>query len=83
MVPDYKVLFFGRLAQDLGDEMLVTVPERCSSVADLRAALIQVTGSVALGGKRVKAIVDKVVVGDDHAIAPHQEIAFFPPVSGG
>ena len=62
-----------------------TLDAPLATVSALRAFLAQedpVLGE-ALAGKGVQAAVNKALVRADAAIAPGDEIAFLPPMSGG
>ncbi|TMJ19910.1 MAG: MoaD/ThiS family protein [Alphaproteobacteria bacterium] len=73
-----KILFFGRLADSLGRELELDVPETGCTVAELRGRL---AGAVSSPG--VRACIDRVIVADSARVLPHHEVAFVPPLSGG
>lgn len=79
-----KVFFYGRLASAIGPQLDVTVESPCS-VGSLRRHLVATYPDVAeaLRDNRVKALVGETLVGDDHALAVHDEVEFLAPVSGG
>lgn len=79
-----KILFYGRLAETLGQEMNLAVEAPCS-VATLRQRLVEVEPSAAdaLASGRVRACIRDTIVPESYLIAPHDEVEFFPPVSGG
>lgn len=82
----FKVLYFASLRESLGRaEELVDAPAEVSSVAALQRFLAERgEGVPALArGRNVRAAVNQVMVKDDAAIADGDEIAFFPPVTGG
>lgn len=79
------VLFFGRLADCYGREMVVGLPKEGYSVGELRrhlAALV-VGGDDILDAGRMRACVDDVMVAESARLGSGQEVDFFPPVSGG
>ena len=84
-VTQTKVLFFGLLAERLGQARTVVIPEKGWTVRELREALCGADpiASRALGASGVRAAVDHEIAGDDQRVYPHQEIAFISPVSGG
>ena len=78
-----KIHFYGRLAESVGREIEVDVPESCS-VADLRELLATEYPRAANAlGHRVRALVGDAVVADSHIVRPGDSVEFFPPVSGG
>ena len=82
-----KVRFFANLRERLGmDAEVVEIPDSASTVAGLRLHLMQRGGAWkdALGDMKVV----RVAVNQDMAAAhaplnPGDEVAFFPPVTGG
>lgn len=75
-----KILFFGRLAEQIGRERAVDVPAGGCTIGELRALI----GEEALtAGAGALASVDRKIVGDDARVMPGQEIAFFSALSGG
>ena len=76
-----RVAYYGRLADAAGvrSEVLEMPPV---TVGELRAMLAgRVTG---IGdAAKVRALVDDVIVGEDHVLAGVAEVGFLPPVSGG
>lgn len=80
-----NVLYFASLAQQIGcsHEEVALAPER-NSVAGLKQWLIE-RGSPwdALASERVRCAVNQEVVKLEHPIQPGDEVAFFPPVTGG
>ena len=79
-----RILFFGRLAEQIGREREVDIPDDGCTIADLRRRLVHDPDLhiLALGGGML-ASVDQQLVQDDAPIKPGQEIAFFSPLSGG
>lgn len=76
-----RVAYYGRLAEAAGvrSEVIVDAP---ATVAELRAMLAARGAGIGDAGK-VRALVDDVLVGEDHALAGVGEVGFLPPVSGG
>jgi molybdopterin converting factor small subunit len=79
-----KVTFYGKLASVLGRELDLAVEEPCT-VAGLREQIAGAFPNAAqsLQDRRVRACVARVIVPDDHRVAPADEVEFFSPVSGG
>ncbi|MBS0345083.1 MAG: molybdopterin converting factor subunit 1 [Proteobacteria bacterium] len=81
-----KVLYFANLRETLGySHETLTLPAGIATLGDLRAHLAR-RGGVweALGeGRNVRAAINQEMVGADVAVADRDEIAFFPPVTGG
>ncbi|WP_430460452.1 molybdopterin converting factor subunit 1 [Thalassolituus sp. LLYu03] len=80
-----KVLFFAALRERLGcaqTEVDVALP---ASVAQVRNALITAFPQHAerLASGRSLAAVNQMLVQDDAAVNAGDEVAFFPPVTGG
>ena len=79
-----SILFFGRLAEQIGREREVDIPEEGIAIAALRALLAQNPELEGLAsGRGMLASVDQEIVQDDAHVRPGQEIAFFSPLSGG
>ena len=82
-----KVLFFASLRETLGCEVetLEYVPDGIASVGALREWFASRGGDWhALGeGKSVRAAVNQTLAFPQTAIADGDEVAFFPPVTGG
>lgn len=79
-----KVLMLGRLRDVAGwrERTLDEAPDTVSALRELLAREDPALGE-ALAGKGVQAAVNKALVRADAAIAPGDEIAFLPPMSGG
>lgn len=78
------VLFFGPLAERLGRRREIAWPEGVATVGDLRRHLAAADPAAeTLLDAGVRASVDQMVVGDDAAVGPGREIAFFTVFSGG
>jgi sulfur-carrier protein len=81
-----QVLYFASLREALGSaKEEIVLPDGISTVADLRAHI------AARGGawqqlaqtKNLRAAVNQAMVGFDAPILAGDEVAFFPPVTGG
>ncbi len=81
------VLYFARLREALGTgSEQIALPPAVRNLAGLRALLIARGGSwaEALGtGGQIRVAVNQDMAADDTPIAEGDEVAFFPPVTGG
>ena len=81
------VLYFARLRESLGQSSeQITLPASVQDLAGLRDLLVARGGAWKdeLGqDKRVRAAVNQAMARGDSPIADGDEIAFFPPVTGG
>ena len=82
-----RILYFARLREDMGraGEMFDLAAE-ASDVKSLRAQLVARGGAsaTALGsGKAVRVSVNQDLARDDTPVKTGDEVAFFPPVTGG
>ena len=79
-----KVLFYGRLAEAIGQELEIDA-QPGSSVGELRDRLVAEYPEIenVLRNKRARACVGQTLVGDDYVPAPSDTVEFLPPVSGG
>lgn len=82
-----KILFFARLRDALGRETWELDDTQCpATVGALRASLCdQLPAELAeeLTDKNVFCAVNKKVANEDTSISASDEIAFFPPMTGG
>ena len=76
------VRFYGRLADAIGREAEVAVPE-ASSVDDLREMLAINYPATSETLRRSRACIDGVVVDERQLLADEDAIEFLPPVCGG
>lgn len=86
MSGDVTVLFFARLRDAMGTgETRVALPATPLTAGELLSRLCadDPSRSAALEGLTVKAAVNRVQVPLDAPVAPGDEVAFFPPVTGG
>ena len=82
-----RILYFARLREDMGiaGEMFELPNETCD-VNSLRAQLVARGGAsaTALGAaKAMRVSVNQDLARDDTPVKAGDEVAFFPPVSGG
>lgn len=80
-----KILYFASLREQLAcDSETLALPTDVHDVADLRAHLVA-RGGVwsALAGPRVRAAVNQQLASSAQVLGPDDEVAFFPPVTGG
>lgn len=81
-----KVLYFASLRETLGySHETLTLNADFATIGDLRAHLAKRGGAwEALGeGRNVRAAINQEMVGPEAPVADRDEIAFFPPVTGG
>ncbi|HEX2830186.1 MAG TPA: molybdopterin converting factor subunit 1 [Burkholderiales bacterium] len=81
------ILYFARLKEALGKgSEELALPRGVADLAGLRGALIARGGAWAheLGGARpIRAAVNQEMAAPDTPVKDGDEIAFFPPVTGG
>lgn len=82
-----RVLFFASLREQLGtDRMELALPHGVSSVDALAAHLAGEGGEtwrMLLDEEQVLVAVDQTIVDRRHPLQGGEEVAFFPPVTGG
>jgi sulfur-carrier protein len=82
-----RILYFARLREDMGiAQEMIELPAAAHDVKTLRAHLVARGGAsaAALGaGKAVRVSVNQDIARDDTPVKAGDEIAFFPPVTGG
>ena len=82
-----RVILFASLREKLGcDFKEVSLPSQGRSVADLIRHLVEVNGphwQQVLGDEQVMVAVNQEIAGLDACITDGDEVAFFPPVTGG
>ena len=79
-----RILFFASLREALGGQ--VTMQTEAATVGELRQALMAQSEAhaQALGPHRpVRVAVNQTMVDDEHVLKDSDEVAFFPPVTGG
>lgn len=79
-----KVLFFAQTRELVGKDSLELESE-FATVEELRSHLASMPGkwSLALEQGKLLAAVNQVIVSFDSPVVDGDEIAFFPPVTGG
>lgn len=81
------VLYFARLREALGKNAeQIALPANVMGVESLRAMLVARGGAWAqelAPGRPVRAAVNQAMAVGDTPIADGDEVAFFPPVTGG
>jgi len=81
------VLYFARLRESLGQSSeQIVLPASVRDLEGLRSLLVARGGAwkdELAHDKRVRAAVNQAVAHGDSAIADGDEVAFFPPVTGG
>ncbi len=79
------IRYFASLREQLGIAEEVLAPEQAGSVRDIRAHLHARGGVWAAldDGRPVLTAVNQHMAGPDTPVADGDELAFFPPVTGG
>lgn len=81
------VKYFALLREAVGvDQEVLEIPESVKTVGDLRAYLESIDAKhkdAFTQVKRIRSAVNSSMTRDDAAIADNDEVAFFPPVTGG
>ena len=78
----FKVQLFASLKETLGDTIELDVPEP-ATVSRLMDTFLDLAPQFAHARKNLNVAVDLEYSPEDKALHPGQEIAIFPPVSGG
>lgn len=82
-----KLLYFAGLRESLGTAAEeIALPQEVTTVAALRSHLQSRGGAWASAlaqGKAVRVAVNQTMAQNTSSIGPDDEIAFFPPVTGG
>ncbi len=82
-----NVLYFARLREALGTgQEQLSLPVAVKNLGALRAHLAQRGDAWAVemaAGRNLRAAVNQTVATPDTAISDGDEVAFFPPVTGG
>lgn len=79
-----EILFFAQVRELVGTDSL-QIPAEFANVESLRQALSQRGDrwALALESGKLLVAVNQTLVESDHAIKAGDEVAFFPPVTGG
>ncbi|MFT3733585.1 MAG: molybdopterin converting factor subunit 1 [Rhodocyclaceae bacterium] len=79
-----QVLFFASLREALGSAGEALELTAGADVAAARVLLASRSGEwQRLASPRIRAAVNQALVAESHALAEGDELAFFPPVTGG
>ncbi len=82
-----RILYFARLREEMGvAQEMFNLPIQAGNVKSLRAQLVARGGASAAAlapGKAVRCSVNQDIARDDTPVKAGDEIAFFPPVTGG
>jgi molybdopterin synthase sulfur carrier subunit len=81
-----RILYFARLRESLGTAEESLALERDLSIADLMAELASRGGRWQEefdGCKPIRAALNQTLVANDAKVRAGDEVAFFPPVTGG
>ncbi|MEI8118973.1 MAG: molybdopterin converting factor subunit 1 [Methylophilaceae bacterium] len=82
-----KVFYFARLKEKLNYSTEdLEMPDETLTVLKLKAFLAKrgdVWGQMLMGKLKIRAAINHELVADSAAIADGDEVAFFPPVTGG
>lgn len=79
------ILFFGKLGDTIGREILIEPPTAGCTVSELRGLLASRFPHAAadLARPGLRACVDDAIVGEDFRVAADGTVEFLPPLSGG
>lgn len=82
---ELKLLFFASLAERLGcREQSIDFDTNIGTVSKLVDSLCQQDARwSALKGKNIKVAVNQSIANENHVLKEGDEVAFFPPVTGG
>jgi len=80
-----KILFFASLRERLGTDKTTMNADRASTVGEVRQALIEdhPEWSDTLSQSRLMIAINQNMAREDAPVTDEDEIAFFPPVTGG
>jgi molybdopterin synthase sulfur carrier subunit len=79
-----RIVYFAALAQGLGLRSEQLELESPIKLAQLQAQLIERGGPwLQLAGAHIKAAVNQAMASGETWVNPGDEVAFFPPVTGG
>ncbi len=82
-----KILYFARLKEALGmGSEDIPLPETVRTLSQLRETLVLGGGDwahVLAPSSRIRAAVNQQMASDETPVSDGDEVAFFPPVTGG
>ncbi|XXD10585.1 molybdopterin synthase sulfur carrier subunit [Klebsiella sp. R445] len=80
-----KVLFFAQVRELVGTDALTLEADAPLTVEAIRQQLVSRGDrwALALEAGKLLAAVNQTLTSFDHPVAPGDEVAFFPPVTGG
>lgn len=80
-----RVELCGKLADTAGDAIEITIPKTGCSIATLFALVAEPHAELAaqIAEGRVRACINEIIVAHDARVMPGDQVALFPPVSGG
>jgi molybdopterin synthase sulfur carrier subunit len=87
LTANLKLVFFAKLREDLGTSVEeLALPAEVTTVAGLRAHLLARGGAWATTlaqGRALRVAVNREMAEPTTPVHPGDEVAFFPPVTGG
>lgn len=87
MAPAVTVLYFAALREQIGrDGDAITVPETGASVQALQALIAAQdhnAGQVLKNTSRLRVAINQTLARFEDTVKPGDEVAFFPPMTGG
>lgn len=80
-----KVLFFARLREQIGCDSISIEPTGIATTTDVREKIIQQypLWTEYLSDKKLLVAVNHTLTKIEHPVVNGDEVAFFPPVTGG
>lgn len=80
-----QVLFFAGLRQRLGCDRIEVAAQAGMTIASLRAELVARGGDweALAAGKNIRAALNQDMCAESDEVKDGDEVAFFPPVTGG
>ncbi|MBV1872537.1 MAG: molybdopterin converting factor subunit 1 [Gammaproteobacteria bacterium] len=82
-----KVCYFARLREKLGiSDEIIDLPDNCGNISSVRAVLQkrdEIWQQAFASDQSVLSALNHEMVTSDHQLEAGDELAFFPPVTGG
>tara|TARA_E500000331_G_scaffold125571_1_gene123206 strand:- start:334 stop:585 length:252 start_codon:yes stop_codon:yes gene_type:complete len=81
-----KVVLFASLREALGKSEVEVSAEEVDRISDVISRLSQAHGDTwreSLTSENILVAINQNMVADDHPVTDGDEVAFFPPVTGG